>query len=238
MAETKNIEAAASFPPAYIDVLQNQPPAVKSSKKSKALFGYAVAATTALIVVLVMGGVYYYRSLDIIQESIKKFHLTDKSDVHTDGTSVSQDIEIDTVNQYVVMHLNGATMEPGTMVVLDYSKSMIGLYRPVSRHCHLIGGINSDMAEFNAMASAYENMNSTQLGKNEKRVFYYVQAETFPVSDKIILPAPLKSFCNGLPVYWLEPSTADKFHKHQIQKRAAASTTFETADGSRCCCHC
>jgi len=229
-------------PPTYFkgssyQSMRRERPEVKSSRRSKALFGYAVAATTALIVVLVMGGVYYYRSLDIIQESIKKFHLIDNSNVHTDGIAVSQDVEINTVGRYIVMHLNGATMESGTLVVLDYTNSMIGLYKPESRHCHLIGGINSHMADFNSMTSAYENFNSTEVGKIEKRVFYYVEDDTFPVNGKKILPEPLKNFCTGLPTYWMQPSTADTFHKHRIQKRGL-STTFAMADGSRSCCHC
>ena len=41
------------------------------SRKSKVLFGYAVAITTALIVVVIMGGVYYYRSLDVLETALK-----------------------------------------------------------------------------------------------------------------------------------------------------------------------
>jgi len=37
------------------------------------MFGYAVAITTALVVVVIMGGVYYYRSLDVLEASLKVF---------------------------------------------------------------------------------------------------------------------------------------------------------------------
>jgi len=219
MSEAKSVEAAqGTSPPAYYGNTLNQTMASQSSngkgsRKSKALFGYAVGATTALIVVLIMGGVYYYRSLDVIQESLKKFKVVDDSD----KTRVSQDVEIDTLNQYAVFRLNGVDMEPGTFAVLDYAKSLTGLYDPKGRQCFLIAGIRSSIVDLQTLSSAYEKNKTNHVNTTNMENLVYVLADTYPVSDKKILPAPLKNSCTSIPVYWLEPASAEKIH--DIQKR-------------------
>jgi len=214
MAETKTVEAGQeTAPPAYFGNIRNQDSDVKRSRQSKILFGYSVAITTALIVVLVMGGVYYYRSLDIIQESIKKFKVVDDSN----KTPVSQDVEIDAVNQYAVFRLNGADLEPGTFAVLDYARSMTGVYDPEGRQCFLIAGIRTSIVDLQTLKTAYEKINATHVNTTNEVSFSYTLADTYPVSDKTILPRPLKNACTSIPVYWLEPAQADK--THNIQKR-------------------
>jgi len=217
MTEAKSAEVGNEMcPPAYFGNTATQamtPLPTKSSRKSKALFGYAVAATTALIVVLIMGGVYYYRSLDVIQESIKKFKVVDDSS----KDPVNQDVEIDTLNQYAVFRLNGADLAPGTFAVIDYAKSMTGVYDPEGRQCFLIAGIRSSISDLQTLKTAYEKNNSTRVNTTNMETLYYVLADTYPVSDKKILPGPLKNACTTIPVYWLEPAPADKIH--DIQKR-------------------
>jgi len=203
-----------SFPPAYVVEGQagsSQTTDVSSSKKTKTLFGYSVAVTTALVVVLVMGGVYYYRSIDVLQESIKKFQVADNSG----NNPVNQDIQIDMANNYAVFYLTGDSVSPGTFAVLDYTKSMTGIYEPRSRHCYLIGGIKSEISDLQTLSNVFEKniTDAVASGKN----FEYVLGDNYPVSDKKILPSPLKNACTSLPVYWLEPAPDTP---HGVQKRS------------------
>jgi len=216
MAEAKDSEAGQEpTPPAYTGSFQNEPANGKSSRQSKVLFGYSVAVTTALIVVLIMGGVYYYRSLDVIEESIKKFGVG----VDSAEAPLSQDLEVDAVNQYVVFRLNGIDLEPGTFAVLDYTKSMTGIYDPKGHQCFLIAGISTNIADLQTLSTVYEKNNSTDFNVTSVDNLYYTLADNYPVSDKNILPAPLKNACTSIPVYWLEPVPADK--THNIQKRVS-----------------
>jgi hypothetical protein len=214
MASEKLAEVL-SCPPAYGQAggsLQSSSGA--SSKKSKALFGYSVAATTALIVVLVMGGVYYYRSIDVLQESIKKFQVVDNSG----STPVREEVEIDLTNNYAVFHLTGNSIAPGTFAALDYTKSMTGVYEPRSRRCYLIGGIRSEISDLQSLSNMYEkNITYTE---TSKKSFNYVIGDNYPVSDKKMLPGPLKSACTSLPVYWLEPAPDTT---HGLQKRGSVT---------------
>jgi len=219
MEEVKDSEAGQNAaPPAYTGSFQNEGSAQssngKSSRKSKVLFGYSVAATSALIVVLIMGGVYYYRSLDVIEESIKKFSVVD----NTDKTAVYQDVEIDALNQYVIFRLNGADLAPGTFAVFDYTKSMTGIYDPEGHQCFLIAGIRSSISDLQTLSTAYEKNTTTYINETSAEPLYYTLADSYPVSDKNILPAPLRNACTSIPVYWLEPVPADKIHG--IQKRS------------------
>jgi len=214
MASEKSSEVV-NFPPAYFVNERTAAPPQSSSKKSKALFGYAVGVTTALLVVLVMGGVYYYRSIDILQESIKKFQITDNSG----KTPVSQDVEIDMANNYAVFYLTGDNITPGTFAILDYTKSMTGLYDPKSRRCYLNGGLPSDVYDVNTLNNLLEK-NVTQT-EQSVQTFRYKLGNSYPVSDKSILPAPLKRACNSLPVYWMEPAQSSP---HGLTKRGHSVT--------------
>jgi len=212
-----------SFHPAYVVNSQTESINGQSSKKSKALFGYSVAVTTALVVVLVMGGVYYYRSIDVLQESIKKFRLVDNSA----SNPVEENVEIDMTNNYAVFHLTGSSIAPGTVAALDYTKSMTGIYEPRSRRCYLIGGIKSEISDLQTLSQLYEK--NTTFNEANRKTFRYVIGSNYPVSDKKILPGPLKNACTSLPVYWLEPAPDTP---HGIQKRAVSSYPF----GSYCYC--
>jgi len=202
-------------PPAYSGVFGNETSTKKSSStKSKLLFGYAVSVSTALIVALILGGVYYYRSLDVIQEAIKKFKVTDTSG----DAPVTQEVEIDAENQYVTLRLNGPDFAPGTFAVVDYAKSTTGIYDPQSKRCFLIPGIKTKIADLESWSLEYEKNNHTQKVQDNKETFNYIMADNYPVSDKSILSAPLRTACKSLPVYWLEPATSKT---HDLQKRKA-----------------
>jgi len=112
MAE-KNSSADLACPPAYVVTsMPNAEAFGKSSRKTKTLFGYAVAITTALIVTLILGGVYYYRSLDVIQDAIKKFQTTDTSG----STPITQDIEVNAAQNILVFRLTDKELKRGHLL--------------------------------------------------------------------------------------------------------------------------
>jgi len=227
MSSVKCLEVI-SFPPAYVvndQAISTQSTKEASSKKSKALFGFSVGITTALIVVLVLGGIYYYRSIDVLQESIKKFHLVDN---HL-NTGIKEDVEIDMANNYAVFYLTGPDYAPGTLLALDYTKSMIGIYDPKRRLCYLIGGIDSRINDLQTISYQFEK-NTTYTDADRKN-FYYVVGNDYPVNDKKILPYHLKNVCASLPVYWLQ-SVPTK--PHCMQKRYVEQS-YHAGD---CCHHC
>jgi hypothetical protein len=205
MAEDKNSVMAEEkssvtvFPPAYSGINKIHE---KRSFKTKLLFGYAVAVSTALMVTLVLGGLYYYRSLDVIQESIQKFQVVDKSG----GSPLSQNVELNAAQNTVVFRLIGQDITFGTFAVLDYTKSMTGVYDAGTRKCYLIGGIRSSISDLNTLSDEYAK-NTTNIEASGETL-NYVLADSYPVSDKSILPSPLQSACLSLPTYWLEPAPA------------------------------
>jgi hypothetical protein len=141
MEEDKS--SVADCPPAYVvSGLTNEH--ARNPKKSKALFGYAVAVTTALIVVLVLGGVYYYKSIETLQATILKFDLSRNQDAFRS----IDDIELDELKNVVLYHLGSPDFEPGSFSVLDYTKSMLGVYDSGPRSCYLIGGIKQNFLTF------------------------------------------------------------------------------------------
>jgi ribosomal silencing factor RsfS len=208
----KVIVVDATSPPAHnMHTVCTAPQAFpRQSHKTKLLFGYAVAVTTTLIVVIILSGIFYFRSQEVLLDTIKIYHRADK----TGTTPVHQDIEVNTAKNTVVFHLNGEGIETGTFAVLDYAKSMTGIFDPEARACYLIGGIQKKIADLKTFSDVLEkNVNRT----STVETLQYQTADTYPVNDKAILPSALKSQCAYLPVYWLEPATETK----TIQKRAA-----------------
>jgi len=197
MEETKT--SGMQCPPPYIVSGLTSQQATKP-KSSKALFGYAVAVTSALIVVLVLGGVYYYKSIETLQNTILKFQLAND---RSDGGSIKE-VEIDQSKNMAVYQLTGPGIEFGSFSVLDYTRSMLGVYDPAAHKCYLIGGISEKFPDLQSLRQHYEQ-NATAAA-SERKTYLYVVADDYPVSDKTILPPPLRSACASLPVYWLEPA--------------------------------
>jgi hypothetical protein len=196
MAEKTDVEF--NNPTAYIMTpVSPTDQEIKYSRQSKALFGYAISITTALIVVLILGGVYYYRTLEVLHETVKTYHDMDRSG----ETPVNRQIEIDTATNTVIFHLSGHGFEPGSLAVLDYPKSLTGIYDPTAKQCFLIAGIWSNLMDPQALSERLEKNLSKP--SNIMKVNYQI-ADDYPVSDKSILPSSLKSPCAYLPVYWLE----------------------------------
>jgi len=238
MAEKKAIGDVLQ-PPAY--VLTTMPSCKetnrKSSVKSKALFGYAVAITTALIVVLILGGVYYYRSLDVIQDAIKKYQTV----TNYGGASITQDMEIDASNN-IVTKLSGNGLAPGSFSVLDYTKSLYGYYNASEKKCYIAGGIQNIISDPQTFVYMIEH-NITRSG-DMKRISYQL-ADAYPISDKSILPAAMRSACSYLPVYWLEhviePNSAPTksvYKRDAGSAGASGSAAAAVAGGYDLCCSC
>jgi len=212
-------------PPAYIVSGSVPNSEMKHSTKGKALFGYAVAITTALVVVLILGGVYYYRSLEMLQDTIRIYSDVDK----TGKDPVDRQLEVDTSKNTLVYHLSGNGIEPGTLVVMDYTKSLTGIYDPKSRKCYLIAGIRSDIADPKTVGNMLEK-NMTAASKNEE--LKYRVADSYPASDKSILPAALKEDCTYLPVYWLERTIENG---KSVQKRDCHWLCYPIGNGLYYC---
>jgi hypothetical protein len=219
----KAVDSAS--PPAYH--MQSQS-SQGHSHKTKALFGYAVAVSTALIVVLILGGIFYFRSMNVLQDTIKTYHTTDK----TGSTPVEQDVDVNVAKNTMLFHLNGEGIAPGTFAVFDYAKSMTGIYDPKDRTCYLIGGIQKKISDPKSFKDNMEK-NTTKLTTVE--TLQYQIADTYPVNDKAILPSALKSQCAHLPVYWLEPVTESNPETKSIQKRRVCWRVCVNIRGVRVC---
>jgi len=187
-----------------------------SLTKKKVLFAYAIGVTVALILVIIISSVIHSRIIYVHPASVKKYSVMDMSGT----TPMREDIEIDMSNNFAVFYLSGDSMMTGTFTVIDYTKSMTGLYEPNSRRCYLGGGIDLEIYDLETLDNMLEK-NTTQ--QETKKNFYYKLGNNFPVSDKSILPAPMKSVCMSLPVYWLEPALSAS---HSIQKRGSLNINF------------
>jgi len=225
MAEkmAEKIEVDLEQPPAYVvnSMPFHRKPLTSFSSRSKSGCSFVnwVAVTTAILVIVVtitVNVIYFNLSLNVTQPSIKKYQLTD-----SDGPApVTEDIEIDTANNVVVFRLSGAGMEPGTFAVLDHTKAMTGLYIPETKTCYLLGGIFKDFADAEALS---RNLDKNVTRPGHMLTMRYHMAHSYPVSDKSFLPAPMKTVCAHIPVYWLEKKTQQK----SLQKRDADCVLIE-----------
>jgi len=208
MAEmTSHNKKNADNPPAYVINDGDAEFANKVPKESGrragcsrcALIGWVIGIATALLVVLavILGGVYFH----LLQESIVRFQLTD----NTGSTPIFHDVEINSGQQIAVFRMSGPDVPTGLFTILDYGKSMIGMYHPTTHACYVNGGITRAVADLETykkglIPSVY-NMNDTTTTMN-----YFKISDSYPITDKSILPNPLQSVCANLPVYWMEPA--------------------------------
>jgi len=202
---------SGSNPPFYNGAATRQTSGGWSSTKSKALLCYAVGVTVALVIVIIISSVHQRQTTNVLLASIKKYTVMDMSGT----TPMREDIEIDMSKNFALFYLSGDGMMDGTFVVLDYTRSMTGLYEPNSRRCYLGGGLHSDIYDLQTLGSMLEK-NTTQ--QKTEETFSYQLGNNFPVSDKTILPDPMKTVCMSLPIYWLEPVPPTS---HNIMKRAS-----------------
>jgi hypothetical protein len=105
----------------------------------------------------------------------------------------------------MTFRLTGPNYEPGTFAVLDYTRSLTMLYDPKSRSCFVIGGIRKEIAD-PTLFTTYLEKNITRPAVSTR--YSYQIADTYPISDKSILPRSVMKSCAYLPTYWLEPVPA------------------------------
>jgi len=138
------------------------------------------------------------RSLD----SLETYHVA----VEADGET--KDLAVDVSGHLVVVSLppagDDSGEEGGSTLVIDYTKSMTGVYLEETQSCYLIGGVPKSVpspAEFKQALEAHKD------GFNAEDQLSYTVAEDYPIKDHSMLPTPLQSACAGLSLQWLEPAT-------------------------------
>lgn len=203
MAEKGSELPQVSCPPAYA-LPSIEPRSNGSSRKSKAVLGYAIGVTVALVILVILGSVYYYKSLDVIQSSVVKFQETYKTPDKKDD--ITQETEVDQDNNVAVFRLTGKGIPDGTIAVLDYTRSMTGLYDPEVKQCFLLGGIRKDIVDPKTL-SQHLYGNKTKEDATVTETLNFQKADDYPITDKSILPKPLQASCKHLPTYWMEPAT-------------------------------
>jgi len=226
MAEKQSMESVN--PPVYrVSVEEPRKTSSTYQVSKKVVIGSAVAVTVILLAAIIVGVVYFYRSTDTLKDVAKMYHTIEKNG----QTSSGQDIEIDTNKNIVVVHLTGDEIETGTFALLDYTKSLTGIYDAKERKCYLIGGIQQEFLDPQHFKESLEknNTQSTVSGKT----FRYKLAESYPVSDKSFLPSPLKKVCSIIPVNWLEPALETS--GTGIQKRGWCFYVCVNIRGQRVC---
>jgi hypothetical protein len=181
-------------------------PAMEASQNNKAskvkiwvLIGYSVAITIALIVVAVMSGVYFHRSLDILEDSIETYQRT-YSSPGDEGSSLTEDISIYSANNVAIFRLSGPEIPDGSLVAIDYPKSIIIISEPTSKICYLIGGIKMIIGDMNQL-NQYLQANKTADPTNT--LYYAANVDDYPVTDKSFLPSGISNECNGVPLFWI-----------------------------------
>jgi len=196
MEEKQNVE---SFNPPKYTISSAEPKKAASTVNvsKKTLIGVTVVFSVILLAAIILGAVYFFHSTDTLKEVAKMYRIAE----HNGQTTINEDIEINTDKNIVTVHLKGEGIEPGTFVVLDYTKSLTGIYDTKERKCNLIGGIQRTFLDPQHLQERLE-MNITQ----PSRTLRYKLAESYPVNDKSFLPSSLRKACAYIPVNWLEPN--------------------------------
>jgi hypothetical protein len=207
MSEKPNIELSA--PPKYGD---NDATQGKSSRKccTRFIIVLTVVAVSLLTVASLTVGVVFLHKASY---QVKMYHTRERNGM----TSYDQDIEIDTYRNVLIFHLSGEGIGVGTLAVIDYTKSMTGIYDTLARKCLIVGGIQQQLTDPKTFKEMLEK-NMTQSGEPTTTLQYQV-SHTYPVNDKSILPTVLQRPCARIPVYWLEPES-------KIQKRGCINVCF------------
>jgi len=168
------------------------PTVTETSKK-----GERNSISIMIVLAFVLGFVHQGSSANLPQDNIKRYHL-----VETSGPMpVTEDIEVNTEKNELVVHLEGDGIEPGTIAAFDYETSIAGFYDPKNQACLLIGGINRDIED----PKTFNEHLAKNITESIRSTTRYQISYSYPVTNKAILPSPLKNACADLPVYWLEP---------------------------------
>jgi hypothetical protein len=174
-----------------------------SEKKWLCLVAYSVALTILVLATVVAGAVLYT-------------HYADKLDMNTlpskvetynvDGEEIKEIVQRDKAREVEIVRVP----DSDSILVLDYLKSLIGLYVPEADECFLVGGINENLT--NPFTAEYNDEDKvTVANKPERRIsITYRRSAALPVVEPSgLLPAYLTELCSDRPVVWMELSTDD-----------------------------
>jgi hypothetical protein len=100
-------------------------------------------------------------------------------------------------------------LEKGSIGVIDFKKSIAGIYFAEAKACFIIGGISNvgDVDSFLKQFGA--DAKSTDDAADGDIVFYDAVKDA-ALKDTSIVPNDLRENCNDLPVYWAEKSKTSK----------------------------
>jgi len=192
------------FPPSYImrgEAGFSMKPKRWGSKGGKCVWAYAVAVTTALMVTVVVGALYYHRSIDGLLEAAQRPQSADRP-ILLSAPVVPQSAAA--VNNVVVIDMEGDMGVSGSQAAIDYSKGLTAVYDASKKMCYLASGIHTDIAN-SKLPSVFPTSK-------------YSVDQSYSISDKSLVPAPLQRTCAGIPLHWLEQVVRDAVHS--VKKRA------------------
>jgi len=163
-----------------------------------------VAVTTALMVTVVVGALYYHRSIDGLLAAAQRPQSADRP-ILLSAPVVPQSAAA--VNNVVVIDMEGDMGTSGSQAVIDYSKGLTAVYDASKKMCYLASGIHTDIAN-SKLPSVFPTSK-------------YSVDQSYSISDKSLVPAPLQRTCASIPLHWLEQVVRDAVHS--VKKRATIS---------------
>jgi hypothetical protein len=116
-------------------------------------------------------------------------------------------------------------LEKGSVGVIDFKKSIAGIYFAEAKACFVIGGISNvgDVDSFLKQFGA--DAKSTDDAADGEIVFYDAVKDA-ALKDTSIVPNDLRESCDNLPVYWAEKSKTSK-QRELLERRNFDDTNRE-----------
>lgn len=207
-------------------------------KAAVALAVYAAVLTALMLVLSTLGGLKYQQLVNQVENcddndvAPDENFLEEREDTYEDeGQVMLKKTSIDYQRELEILrYFSPGEFIHGSIIVLDYKRSMTGLYIPEAAECYLIGGVDHHIASpFRGLQENSEPVNETTTpmmkgdtadyydddsgddmipspsGPADEEVsLYYRKAEDYPVLDVSILPRPLRVYCMDKDIYWLE----------------------------------
>jgi len=182
--------------------------------ENRCLFISSILVAILLLAAVIVGLTFYFSWWYDISKEVKRFHTT-----HATGR-VDELIEVDGNHDVTVIHAKG-----GAVVVLDYYRSLIGIYHPEAKSCFLIGGLSAAILDPAASSDLLQS-NRTKGMPVSQTLHYKLENDDYVVHDTSIVPAPIRSMCSGLKVLWLQSTNgALEGSAGSRQKRSADSVS-------------
>ena len=242
-AENKKVSAVIGLtepPPQY--TLANSS-SNKTRRTTVALTVYSGTVTTIVVAMAIFGGLFYHHTMKtcVYEEETNPALLERKEEVREYGhRQVVKETELDYQKEVEVMRFTspGADVD-GSVMVIDYRRSVSGLYIPLTDVCYIIGGVdhhltspfqemNLDAADYNDTAA--DGNDETHEGESkgqapasspegQESTLYYRKADDYPAVDTSILPLTLRPHCQGKPIYWLERTSKPEVGISKVRVR-------------------